>query len=283
MILKQYGDRFAAPPAMKFKFTALVIMFTLAVPWGFGVAVECAAVERAAVGTGPGKSLFAGPWTGLVAHAAEPSAEASSPVVGAPDAPASADQGPGDAASSAEPRRRGVALVALSGLALAGGKGYPNRLEDIDNPASYTASGLGIGHATTFAFLGALSEGLNVGFWGGFGQTSNANWRSTQAGGGLRLEAYPFLTVLPGLRGLGVAAQMGVGSATVRPKRGVLPGAEGFQSFLGASVYYEWSVARLFDGHVAMGPSLDYAGVITRSLDRHGLSLGARVVFYGGQ
>jgi hypothetical protein len=176
-----------------------------------------------------------------------------------------------------------VALVALSGLALAGGKGYPNRQEDIDNPASYTASGLGVGHATTFAFLGALSEGLNVGFWGGFGQTSNANWRSTQAGGGLRLEAYPFLTVLPSLRGLGVAAQMGVGSATVRPKRGVLPGAEGFQSFLGASVYYEWSVARLFDGHVAMGPSLDYAGVITRSLDRHGLSFGARVVFYGGR
>ena len=130
--------------------------------------------------------------------------------------------------------------------------------------------------------MGALADYLNFGFWFGSGSFSNGDWHSTGGGGGLRVEAFPFVRLYPRLGGLGLLGQFGIGGANLTSSHPGHTEASGVQSFLGTGVFYEWSFGRFLGGHFGAGPSLEYDAMWSQPFERHGLVANARIVFYGG-
>jgi hypothetical protein len=180
-------------------------------------------------------------------------------------------------------RRAGVVLGLMGGYGFGSSNGYPNSASMIDNPDYYSSSGLMTGSGGSFFAMGAIADYLNVGFWFGGGNFANSDFRSSGGGGGLRVEAFPLYQLVPSLRDLGVVAQFGLGSAKLSTKRpGNYPTADGVQSFLGAGVFYEWSIAKALGGHFAGGPSAEYDVITAWSIGRNAFVAGGRFVFYGG-
>ena len=196
---------------------------------------------------------------------------------GAPPADATTDF------DGAPKKRAGVVIGLDLGVGLAGASGYPNDSNKIDDPNYYGASGMLTGTGGSIFFMGALADYLNFGFWFGRQSAQNGDWRSSGVGGGFRVEAFPLYTLLPKLSDLGVMAKFGIGSATLDAKRGEYPGADGVQSYLGAGVFYEWSLGRALGGHFALGPTLEFDAIYSRPIERHGLLAGGRFVWYGGK
>ena len=191
-----------------------------------------------------------------------------------------------DATTAFDPpptRRSGLVVGTSLGVGLAGASGYPNDATKVDDPQYFAASGFMTGGGGSVFVMGALADYVSFGFWFGLQNYSNGDWRSTGGAGGFRVEAFPLFYVVPALKDFGLLAHFGVGKATLDAKRGDYGGAEGFQSFLGAGAFYEWSLFKLLGGHFAGGPSLEYDATFARTIDRHGALLGGRLVFYGGQ
>jgi hypothetical protein len=198
--------------------------------------------------------------------------------------PASAqEKGDPTLVSTNAERRGGLILGLASGFGLGGAAGYPNNATKIDDPALYAASGVAPGYSTTFLLMGAIADYINVGPFFQSATYATDNWKTGAFGGGFRIDAFPFYRLYPRLQDLGVYAQLGFGIASLDPKRGFYEGAEGAQSYVGGGTFYEWNVLRMLGGHLALGPQLEYAGVISRSLSHHSTTLGLRVVFYGGK
>ncbi len=178
--------------------------------------------------------------------------------------------------------RSGVVVGAAFGAGVVGASGYPNDVTQIGDPRYYAASGWMVGTSTSLMLMGALTDYLSFGFWYAHATAENRDFRSRGDGGGLRVEAFPLVSIAPSFAGLGLAAQFGIGSANLPSKTPGVPTAEGTQSFVGAGVFHEWTLARLLGGHLAAGPSLEYDAIWSQPFERHGLTASARVVFYGG-
>jgi hypothetical protein len=195
----------------------------------------------------------------------------------AADAPAS------DAWLTRRPETRtGIQLGLTLGGGVAGSSGYPNNATKIGDPDYYSASGIMGGSTFSLLIMGALSDYLNFGFWFGSASFQNHDWRSTGGGGGFRLEVFPLYAWVPKLKNLGVAGQFGIGTTTLDAKFKANVSSDGTESFLGAGVFYEAPVARFLGGHAALGPSLEYDVIQARSIERNGMTLSLRAVFYGG-
>jgi hypothetical protein len=177
--------------------------------------------------------------------------------------------------------RSGLVVGLSLGGGLAGASGYPNNAQDVGNPADYSASGWMLGTYESGFVMGALSDYVSVGFWFGHGVFKNPDFRSSGDGGGLRLEAFPLVGLVPRLQALGVLAQLGVGTGNLQSKPG-LPGSSGTQSFVGGGAFYEWAFGPLFGGHLGAGPSVEYDAIWSRPFERHGMVASLRLVFYGG-
>ena len=179
--------------------------------------------------------------------------------------------------------RSGLVVGLSFGAGLAGASGYPNNSSDIGNIADYSASGFMVGTYESVFLMGALSDYVSVGFWFGHGLFRNSNFYSNGDGGGLRLEAYPLVGLVPRLQGLGILAQFGVGAGDLVSKPPNLPEAEGTQSFAGAGVFYEVAVGTMHGGaHIGIGPSLEYDAIWSRPFESHGLVGSLRLAFYTG-
>ena len=109
----------------------------------------------------------------------------------------------------------------------------------------------------------------------------SAAWKSTGWGMGLRGEVYPLVKLVPTLADTAVYGQLGVGTTELRAK-GPYPSADGTQSFVGIGIHHEWRLARLVGGHAALGPQIEYNTIRAPSIERHWLTIGLRVVWYGG-
>jgi hypothetical protein len=178
--------------------------------------------------------------------------------------------------------RSGVVLGVMLGAGLVGASGYPNDVNQIGNPRYYSASGWMLGGSESLFLMGALTDHLSFGFWYGHSNSGNGHWRSTGDGGGLRVEVFPLVSLLPRLGGLGLMGQFGLGTGRLSAKAPGFPPAEGTQSFIGTGVFYEWSFGHLLGGHLAAGPGLEYDAIFSLPFERHGLMASARLVFYGG-
>lgn len=182
---------------------------------------------------------------------------------------------------AAPPKLRSGAAVGLTlGAGLGAGAGYPNNLNDIGNGRYYEHSGLMPGFGGTLLIMGALTDYLNFGFWFGEASFRSGQQRATQFGVGLRVEAFPLLTVAAPLGGLGFFSQFGLGAARlVSPGQ---PDAGGTQSVIGLGAFYEWGLGHFLGGHFGVGPSIEYDATFTQPYDQNGFLASARLVFYGG-
>jgi hypothetical protein len=180
-------------------------------------------------------------------------------------------------------RRSGVVIGVELGVGLAGSSGYPNNSNQIGDPNDYAASGLMTGSGGALFVMGALSDYLNFGFWGGTAKFGNGDWYSSGGGGGLRLEVFPLFSLGGIFRDLGVFTKTGIGSTTLiyRDKAGV--SSTGVGSSLAAGAFYEFWLAKALGGHFAIGPSLEYDAMFSESMERHGAMLDLRFLWYGGR
>jgi hypothetical protein len=180
-------------------------------------------------------------------------------------------------------RRAGVVIGAFYGLGLASSAGYPNDSNDIGNPDYYAASGLLAGGGGSGFVMGALTDYLSFGFWGGAATFNNATWHSTGPGGGLRLELFPLYALGKAFRDLGVYTQVGIGGTTLVYRDAPGVSSSGVASALGAGVFYEFWLLKAGRGHFALGPSLEYDAVVSEPIERHGALFGARLVWYSSK
>ena len=208
------------------------------------------------------------------------------PVVGlCADAHAqSAEKQDATTAFDGQPVRRSGFVVGLGfGAGLVGASGYPNQATKIDDPSYFASSGVMPGYGGNLLLMGALADYINFGLWFGTRSAQNGDWKSHGTAGGFRVEMFPLVSLFPKLADLAVFSHFGIGGATLDAKRGAYPGADGVQSFLGAGAFYEFSIGKALGGHFAVGPSLEYDAIFSRSLERHGMLLGGRFVWYGGK
>jgi hypothetical protein len=174
-------------------------------------------------------------------------------------------------------------VVGLSlGAGLGSASGYPNNSQDIGNSADYSAGGFMAGGYGQVFVMGALSDYISFGFWYGHSALRNADWRSNGDGGGFRIECFPLVGLVPALHGLGILANLGIGSGSLTNTNPDLQEAHGTQSFGGVGLFHEWGFGYGHDGHFAFGPALEFDAIWSQPFEQHGLVASARLAYYGG-
>ena len=179
-------------------------------------------------------------------------------------------------------RRNGAVLGVAGGLAFAGSSGYPNDVKLIGNPDYYSESPLLAGWSTSGFLLGALNDYVSFGPLFNIAQFESPKWKSTGFALGFRAEFFPLVKLVPMLADTAIYGQLGFGSTELRAK-GPYPSADGSQSFLGIGLHHELRLGRFLGGHGAIGPMLEYDAIRSDSVERHWLTAGLRVVWYGGR
>ena len=183
---------------------------------------------------------------------------------------------------SAHEYRSGLVLGMSFGGGIGGASGYPNNSQQIGDPAYYSASGLMGGTYQQLWVLGAFSDYVSFGLWLGTASLRNADWRSTGNGIGFRVEAFPFVSLVPSLHNLAIFANLGVGTGKLTSVDPNLPEANGTQSFGGIGVFHEWAFGHVLGGHFAAGPALEFDAIWSQPFEQHGLVASGRIAFYGG-
>jgi hypothetical protein len=178
-------------------------------------------------------------------------------------------------------RRSGVVLGGALGLGFAGASGYPNNARLMGDPDYYSQTPLLVGVSHSYFLMGALTDYLSFGPLLNVATFENERWRSTGFGIGFRAEVFPLYRLVPTLADTSVYGQLGVGVSNLRAK-GPYPTADGGQSFFGVGVHHEFRLLKLLGGHAAAGPFVEYDAVRAQSAERHWLSVGLRLAFYGG-
>ena len=112
-------------------------------------------------------------------------------------------------------------------------------------------------------------------------------WKSTGWALGFRGELFPFgglakKTGLEWLADTSAYTQLGFGTTELRAK-GPYPTADGSQSFFGIGVHQEFRLFRMLGGHAAAGPHVEYDLIRSEPAERHWLTVGLRVAWYGGR
>ena len=226
----------------------------------------------------------------LVAADARAQANAPAANAGLMPTPASSSPSGGTVDSRSDPtlapvspeRRNGVVLGVSPGIAFAGSSGYPNDPKRIGNPDYFSSSPLLVGWSSSFFLMGALADYLSFGPMVSVGTLENAKWKSTGWGIGFRAEFFPLVDLVPKLGDASIFTQLGVGTTDLRAK-GPYPDAGATQSFLGVGLHQEWRLGRFGGGHASGGPFLEYDVIRADTVQRHALSIGVRVAWYGGR
>jgi hypothetical protein len=190
------------------------------------------------------------------------------------------DRAPESAGPDERLRHRSGIVVGLDlGGGIGRGAGYPNNSNDVGK-TDYSSSGWMPGSSGGLLVMGALADYLNFGFWFAEAGFRSGSQRASQVGIGLRVEAFPLVSLCPRLSGLGLFGQFGLGTAKLTAPG--VPQVGGTQSYIGTGLFYEWSFGRFLGGHFGVGPSIEYDAVFTTPYDQNGLVASARLVFYGG-
>lgn len=178
-------------------------------------------------------------------------------------------------------RRSGLVLGASGGVAFAGASGYPNSARLLGDPDFYSSSPLLVGWSSSWFLMGALTDYVSFGPMLTVATFESEAWKSTGLGVGFRGEVFPLVRLVPALADTAVYGQLGLGTSELRAK-GPYPTADGTQSFFGVGVHHEVRLARLLGGHAAAGPQIEYDAIRAESIERHWLTVGLRVAWYGG-
>jgi len=174
-------------------------------------------------------------------------------------------------------RRADVMIGFSGGLVLGGASGYPNEISKLDDPAYQAKTGFGVGPGGSLWIGGALTDWFSVGVGG---MLLGVKGGSGDGSGGafiLRVEAFPLFYESEALHDLAFFAVFGAGGYTVHGDGGQR-GEGGFTSLVGLGSAYE-----LFRfGPMAFGPSAEYELSFSQSATANQVTLGVRLIYYGG-
>jgi hypothetical protein len=158
--------------------------------------------------------------------------------------------------------------------------GYPNDAREIGNPDFFSSSDLLYGTTASFHIGYALTDYLSFGFLVNLDHYESAHWREHGEGFGMRIDAFPLLTLYRPMHDLGVFLETGIGTAALEPKAGNYPSSDGTQTYLATGVFYELTLAKWRSSHLAVAPEVKYAHIDSTSLVTDAASLGLRLAFY---
>lgn len=183
-------------------------------------------------------------------------------------------------------RRNGAVLGASVGAGFAGASGFPNDQKLQNNPDFYSESPLLVGWSTSWFLMGALTDWISFGPMLNIATFESEKWKSTGWGLGFRGEVFPLVGLakkwnIDFLADTAAYGQLGFGTTELRAK-GPYPTADGAQSFLGLGLHQEFRLAKLLGGHAALGPHVEYDLIRSQTAERHWLTVGLRVAWYGG-
>jgi hypothetical protein len=209
-------------------------------------------------------------------------------AIAPPSPPPQAEQRPADPAQRpvVPERRNGAVLGASVGVGFAGASGFPNDAKLQGDPAFYSESPLLVGWSTSWFLMGALTDYVSFGPMLNIETFESEKWKSTGFGLGFRGELFPLVGLakkwsLDFLADTAAYAQFGFGTTELRAK-GPYPTADGSQSFLGLGLHQELRLAKLLGGHAAAGPHVEYDLIRSEFTERHWLTVGLRLAWYGG-
>jgi hypothetical protein len=158
-------------------------------------------------------------------------------------------------------------------------EGYPNDFSKLDNPAFRSATS-GVGAGGTIYIGGTLTDWFTFGF--GFAQSSYGSSRIVTSAGAFlfHIEAFPLFSRGGPYRDLGLFADFGTGTATIKRRTDQTEfSSSGALSIAGLGAFWEtWRLA----GHVALGPFASYQYQSSDAMTRHFGEIGLRGAFYGG-
>jgi hypothetical protein len=183
-------------------------------------------------------------------------------------------------------RRNGAVLGATVGVGFAGSSGYPNEAKLQGNPDFFSQSPLLVGWSTSYFLMGALTDWFSFGPMVNISTFESEKWKSTGYGIGFRAEVFPLVGLakawnLDFLADTAAYTQFGFGRTELRAK-GPYPTADGSQSFLGLGIHQEFRLTKMLGGHAAIGPHAEYDLIRSESAERHWLTVGLRLAWYGG-
>ncbi len=177
-------------------------------------------------------------------------------------------------------RRGGFVLGVLVGPTLGGAKGNPSAKATRDDPAFEQDAGIGLGYRITPFLGGALTDWFTFGLGMSFASLANSDYQTRADTFVFHLEAYPLYGEGGVFRDLGLAADFGAGTSSIRSKSTDEKVAEsGVASTVGLGVF--WEPLRLWQ--LAGGPYVGYQRNWSRWYGRDDVMVGFRMMFYGDQ
>jgi hypothetical protein len=197
--------------------------------------------------------------------------------------PTGSEERKSDPAINERTLRSGLVVSLAVGLGVSTASGYPNNSNQIGDESYYSASNVMGGSGGALFVGGALSDYLNFGFFLLSESFRSSSWDSKMSGGGLRVEAFPLVYLVPTLKNAGVFADFGIGATTLDVRTPGYPEAHGVQSIMAIGGMYEFTIFHLFSGHGVFGPTIEYDTVFSQSMTSGAGVLGARLAFYGSK
>lgn len=177
-------------------------------------------------------------------------------------------------------RRGGFVLGLIAGPTLGWAAGKPSDKALRHKPAFEHETGLGVGYRLTPFLGGALTDWFTFGLGMSVGSFSNGDYESGMGTFVFHLEVFPLYGQGGVYRDLGLAADFGTGTSTIRTKS---PDEEVADSLVMSSVGLGafWEPLRVW--HLAAGPSVGYQRNWSRWYARNDVTMGLRLMFYGDQ
>jgi len=198
-------------------------------------------------------------------------------VLGAGLAHAEADSSaPGPVNASKPTRRSDFTLGTSGGFGLGRASGYPNKVDQIDNPAYRSNTKLGLGSGGLIWLGVAFNDYLTFGLGGGQYSLSGNDRQASAGVFAFHVDAYPLFDVDKNLRDLGVFANVGTGPLKITG--GPHEAEGGLMSYLEGGFVYE----RLRLWHFGIGPSASLIHMWSESATMTVALLGVRLAVYGG-
>jgi hypothetical protein len=177
-------------------------------------------------------------------------------------------------------RRGGFVLGVLAGPTLGGAKGNPSAKATRDDPSFEQDAGIGMGYRITPFLGGALTDWFTFGLGMSFASLANSDYQTRVDTFVFHLEAYPLYGEGGVFRDLGLAADFGAGTSSIRSKALDEKVAEsGVASTVGLGVF--WEPLRMWQ--LAGGPYVGYQRNWSRWYGRDDVMVGFRMMFYGDQ
>lgn len=210
--------------------------------------------------------------------AAEADSSAGDPPSTPPPANVDADTA-ANMRSTGATRRSGFTAGIMPAFSVGDASGYPNDFSKLDDP-TWHASTTGIGSDLTVYLGGALTDWFTFSFGLASSKFGSSRLQSSSTAFVFHIEAFPLFARGGLYRDLGIFADVGTGTATLKRKEdGVELSNSGGLSMGGGGVVWEaWRLG----GHLAFGPFAAWHYQSSDAMTRQFSELGLRGVFYGG-